>query len=323
MAVRYYHGTFTPDGHRLRLPVARGCPPLWVRLDRDPPYPSELVRSVTLLAEGGRLFVDITAEVPVATYPAGHEPDPSRVAGVDPGVIHPFAAAGPEGQGLLVSGRAIRAEHHVHLRDGKARSAATARRAPTRGRPDPDGGARPAPGNAHCRPGTSGGSPRPITRPLGRVVRWAIEHRIDTLKVGDPRGVLAIKAGRRHNKRVRDWRIGHLIGCLRDKAEQAGITMLLVDERGSSSTCPVCPRHGVIPDGALIAAPHEGLLAGRGPPRRMWGRRSSQPHGTHAVRLMARITQLHLKSITETRQTLSETALALIGCSSGCRSLAS
>ncbi|HEY3975704.1 MAG TPA: hypothetical protein VGM79_00420 [Streptosporangiaceae bacterium] len=34
--VRYYHGTFTLDGRRLRLPVARGCPPLWVRLDREP-----------------------------------------------------------------------------------------------------------------------------------------------------------------------------------------------------------------------------------------------------------------------------------------------
>jgi putative transposase len=39
MPVRYYHGTFTLDGRRLRLPVARGCAPLWVRLDREIPYP--------------------------------------------------------------------------------------------------------------------------------------------------------------------------------------------------------------------------------------------------------------------------------------------
>ena len=37
--VRWYAGTFTLDARVLRLPVARGCPPLMVRLDRDVPYP--------------------------------------------------------------------------------------------------------------------------------------------------------------------------------------------------------------------------------------------------------------------------------------------
>ena len=32
-------GTFTLDARVLRLPVAKGCPPLMVRLDRDSPYP--------------------------------------------------------------------------------------------------------------------------------------------------------------------------------------------------------------------------------------------------------------------------------------------
>jgi hypothetical protein len=59
------------------------------RLDRDLPYPPEQVRSVTLLYDGGRLWVDVTAEVLVACYPAGYEPDPGRVAGVDLGIIHP------------------------------------------------------------------------------------------------------------------------------------------------------------------------------------------------------------------------------------------
>ena len=52
--VRWYAGTFTLAGRLLRLPVARGCTPLVVRLDRDPPYPAEQVRSVTLLCEAGR-----------------------------------------------------------------------------------------------------------------------------------------------------------------------------------------------------------------------------------------------------------------------------
>jgi hypothetical protein len=104
-----------------------------VRLDRDLPYPAGQVRSVMLLCEAGRLHVDVTAEIPVAVYAEGQGPDPARVAGVDLGVIHPYAAAGPDGEGLLVSGWAVRAECRQHLREGKARRRAVARRAPRPG----------------------------------------------------------------------------------------------------------------------------------------------------------------------------------------------
>jgi len=133
MPLRWYHGTFTLEGRRLRIPVARGRPLLWVRLDRDLPYPPSQVRSVTLLYEAGRLWVDVTAEVPVTCYPSGQAPDPERIVGVDLGIIHPYAVAGPGGDALLVSGRAIRAEHRMHLADTKARSRAVARRAPKPG----------------------------------------------------------------------------------------------------------------------------------------------------------------------------------------------
>ncbi|WP_432971625.1 hypothetical protein [Dactylosporangium sp. CA-233914] len=49
---------------------------------------------MTLLADGGRLRLEVTAEVPVATYPAGTGPG----AGVDLGIIHPCAVAGPDGR---------------------------------------------------------------------------------------------------------------------------------------------------------------------------------------------------------------------------------
>jgi transposase len=104
--VRWHAGTFTLDGRVLRIPVARGRPPLLVRLDRDVPYPAGQVRSVTLGFDAGRLYLDVTAEVPVATYAEGAGPDPALVAGVDLGIIHPYAVAGPGGQQLLVSGRA-------------------------------------------------------------------------------------------------------------------------------------------------------------------------------------------------------------------------
>jgi len=102
--LRWYHGTFTLEGRRLRIPVARRQPPLWVRLDRDLPYPPEQVRSVTLLYDAGRLWVDVTAEIPIACYPAGQEPDPGRVAGVDLGIIHPYATAGPMARGCWCRG---------------------------------------------------------------------------------------------------------------------------------------------------------------------------------------------------------------------------
>jgi transposase len=102
--VRWYHGTFILEGRRLRIPVARGCPPLRVRLDRDLPYPLGQVRSVTVLYDAGRLWADVTAEVPVAVYPAGAGPHRARVAGVDLGIIHPYAVAGPDGQALLSPG---------------------------------------------------------------------------------------------------------------------------------------------------------------------------------------------------------------------------
>src|SRR6266545_1561260 len=44
--VRFYSGTFLLDGHRVRLPVARGQPALWVRLAAPgPTHPSRSARS--------------------------------------------------------------------------------------------------------------------------------------------------------------------------------------------------------------------------------------------------------------------------------------
>jgi IS605 OrfB family transposase len=90
------------------------------------------------------------------------------------------------------------------------------------------------------------------------VVGWAAEHQVGRLAVGDPRGVLNLAAGRRHSHRTRDWRVRHLIRALRDKAEAAGITMRLVDERGTSSTCPSCSRRVPKPAGRNFRCPHCG-----------------------------------------------------------------
>lgn len=112
------------------------------------PYPPRAVRSVTLVADDGALWLDVTARVPVATGGV----DPQRVAGVDIGIIHPHAAAGPDGSGLVMSGRAIRAEARVHLEDSKRRGQRV----------------RQAHHEAACE-----------------VIAWALQQRVGTIGVGD------------------------------------------------------------------------------------------------------------------------------------------
>ncbi|MGW3809966.1 RNA-guided endonuclease InsQ/TnpB family protein [Micromonospora sp. NPDC005113] len=254
--VRWYHGTFALHGRRVRIPMGKGASPLWVRLAREVPYPVEQVRSITLLCEGGRLFLDVTAEIPIATYPAGAGPDPGRIAGVDLGIIHPYAVAGPDGAGLLVSGRAIRAEHRMHLADTKARRRAVARRAP---KPGQRGSRRWRKYRRRARmvEGRHRRRVRQAQHEAARsVVSWAVEQRVGELRVGDPRGVLDIEAGRRHNLRLRQWQVGRLLQVLTDKATLAGITLRLVNERGTSSTCPACLRRVPKPRGRTLSCPH-------------------------------------------------------------------
>ncbi|MEV4137823.1 zinc ribbon domain-containing protein [Dactylosporangium sp. NPDC049742] len=50
---------------------------------------------------------------------------------------------------------------------------------------------------------------------------------------------------------------------LRDKAELAGITVHLVDERGTSSTCPTCRRKITKPAGRTMTCRHRNLSGHR------------------------------------------------------------
>jgi IS605 OrfB family transposase len=183
--------------------------------------------------------------------------------GVDLGIIHPYAAAGPDGQMLLVSGRAIRAEGRQHLRDTRARTRAMAARAP---RPGQHGSRRWRKHRRRQRAAWARHQRRVRQaqhEAAKTVITWAVQRRIGTLAVGDPRGVLRLDAGRRHNHRVRTWRVGHLIAVLRDKGEAAGITVTLVDERGTSSACPSCARRVPKPAGRVFTCPHCGQAGHR------------------------------------------------------------
>ncbi len=150
----------------------------------------EQVQSVTLLCEGSRLLLDVTAEIPVATYARGEGPDPGRVTGVDLGIIHPYAVASPDGEGLVVSGRAVRAEHRMHLADTKARRRAVSLRAP---KPGQKGSRRWRKYRRRARL-VEGRHRRRVRQAQHEaatmVVSGAVEQQTGVFKVGDPRGVL-------------------------------------------------------------------------------------------------------------------------------------
>lgn len=261
--VRWSGDDFALDGRKVTLQAARGAPGLAVRLDRDLPYPPGSVRSVRLGYADGRLYLDVTAEVPVAVYPDGQAPEPARAAGVDIGVIHPFAVAGPGGQALLVSGRAMRAESRQHLRDVRGRSRAAARRAPKPGQK----GSRRWRQHRRAEKKAEARHKRRLAQARHEaartVVTWAVQQKAGTLVIGDPAGVLQVNAGPVHNHRVHEWRPAQLIRAVRDKAEVAGIRVEVVSERGTSSTCPACRKRVPKPRGRRFRCPFCGLAGHR------------------------------------------------------------
>ena len=132
------------------------------------------------------------------------------MAGVDLGIIHPYAVAGPDGAGLVVSGRALRAESRLHLADTKARRRAVAGRAPARGQ---RGSRRWRQYRARTRRLEARHRRRLAQarhEAARTVIDWALDQRVGTLVVGDPVGVLDLHSGARHNQRVRDWRPAQL-----------------------------------------------------------------------------------------------------------------
>ena len=281
--VRFRRGCFGLDGSRVRLGVARGAPELWVRLGRAVPYPVESIRSVTLVAEAGRLFLDVTAEVPVAVESA--EPDRSVVAGIDLGIIHPYAVmAGDEG--LLVSGRAIRSEERLHLEDTKRRSQKAAAKAPSKGQR----GSRRWRRYRASRRKAEARHRRRVRQAhheaAKAVVAWLVERRVATVVVGDPKGITTRDCGRRQNLALRNWRRTHLLACLSDKAELAGIGVVLVNERGTSSTCPECQMAVPKPRGRLFSCPHCGHRCHRD----LVGARNIAARGGGSTRAAARVT---------------------------------
>jgi IS605 OrfB family transposase len=234
----------TPTGRaRVELSLRRGCDNLVLSLSHDHPYDPNLVRAVRLIEEAGDLFADITAWV--AVVPA--RTDPEVAAGVDPGIIHPLAVASQD-QALLVSGRAVRAEEFLHLEDTKTRDRhLAAKRAPRRarpGRPRQEGSRRWK--KLAARQRRQEAKNRRVVKQAGnRAANLAAAFIVDqaraaTVAVGDPKRIEDLDAGRRHNRRIHRWARTHTRNALTYRLQECGINARLVDERGTSSSCPTC-----------------------------------------------------------------------------------
>ena len=170
---------------------------------------------------------------------AGHQP-PATPAGRAPG--HRLPGTLPPAHPGRVVWRVVRAEHYLHLADQQARQARVARRAP---KPGQRGSRRWRRLRARQRQLEARYRRRVRQtqhQAAKQVVAFAVRQRVGTLLIGDPKGITDQRSGRVQNLRVRRWCRTYLVQALRDKAELAGIAVRLVDERGTSSTCPCCRR---------------------------------------------------------------------------------
>jgi len=260
--LRWSSGTFRVEPNRVRLSVAQGARECWVRLARPIPYPIESLRSVTLLIDAGRMVLDVTAGLEAQDHDL--DLDPERVAGVDLGIIHPIAATAAE-QGLLVSGRAVRAEERLHLADTKARDRKMAPKTPRRGQR----GSRRWRQLRTRQRRAEAASRRRVRQAhheaAKHLIEWAVAQRVGTLAIGDPRGITNQNVGPVHNRRLRTWRRTHLMDAITDKAALAGITVSRVDERHTSRTCPnpTCRSRVAKPSGRNFSCPHCGYRGHR------------------------------------------------------------
>jgi IS605 OrfB family transposase len=89
-----------------------------------------------------------------------------------------------------------------------------------------------------------------------QAIAFAVRQQVGTLLVGDPKHITSHHVGRVQNLRLRQWRRTHLAQALRDKAERAGIMVRMVDERGTSSTCPACRQRVPKPRSRRFSCPH-------------------------------------------------------------------
>lgn len=210
---------------RLTLPMGRGRDPIVLKTDLPPELQG---RPVRLVWRNG-FELHISRKVAAVSSAA------TARATVDLGEIHLGACTTDAGDGLIVSGRGIRA-----VKRQLNKTLSTLSRMQSR-----------------CTRGSrrSRKLQRAKTRQRVRALRqirdlrhkatrkiidFCVSRGVGELFIGNPDGVRAKKAGRKHNQRMSGWEYGRDISYLTYKAKRAGVTVETGSERGTSSKCPVC-----------------------------------------------------------------------------------
>ena len=217
--------SYHPEHKRLILPMGRGRKSLVFRLELefDP--------------RGAKLIWNDGYELHFVRETQATTPEGVAKACVDLGEIHQAALVTDTGAALVISGRAIRSQKR-QLSKQLGQIAAKRSRCQK--------GSRRHRKLQRARRKRSSMSARRIRDLRHKGTRKAInfcrEQGVETLFVGDPRGVREKDCGARHNQRMSRWEVGLDISYLGHKASLAGIACFTGEERGTSSRCPRCGR---------------------------------------------------------------------------------
>jgi putative transposase len=156
-------------------------------------------------------------------------------ATVDLGQIHQCAVTTSTGQGLIVSGRGIRAEKQ---RATKMHGSIAAKQARCKK------GSRRYRRLQQARNKYAARSERRIRDKRHKGTRQVVDffevNSVSQVFIGNPDGVRKRRSGRHHNQRMSQWEYGRDIDYLTHKIELAGMSSFTGSERGTSSRCPAC-----------------------------------------------------------------------------------
>lgn len=213
-------------GERIILPMGRG------RASIVLPRPQWLTRPAACKIIWNRIGYELHVTVETAIEASL---DDGAQATVDLGQIHQCAVTTNTGQGLIVSGRGIRAEkRRLNQMHG---SLAMKMNLCTKG-------SRRWKKLNRTRNGYALRAERRIRDSRHKGTRAVIDfcqiNGVSSLYIGNPDGVRNKRSGRHHNQRMSQWEYGRDIKYLTHKSGQAGISSFSGTERGTSSRCPKC-----------------------------------------------------------------------------------
>jgi putative transposase len=214
------------DGNKIVLPMGRGRKS--IVLDR----PDWLAGKAACKLVWNRMGYELHVSVPAKA----REPVAGDVhATIDLGQIHQCAVTTNTGQGLIVSGRGIRAEKQ---RTSKMHGSIAARQARCKK------GSKRYRRLQKARNTYAARSERRIRDKRHKGTRQVVDfcevHGVSQVFIGNPDGVRKRRSGRHHNQRMSQWEYGKDIDYLTHKIELAGMSSFTGSERGTSSRCPAC-----------------------------------------------------------------------------------